>query len=223
MKIFLTAFLTAISVLFLQNVVIPLLPKDLVAIKKAFAQTASTWNIKRDTDNTLKFYFGATQPAISPLNITSAGEIKNSNFPIYGFAGSAVQNTGHLTALGGTWIDITGASVSVTLPKTMTVKMRGHGSVTGVGDSSHTGGHCGFRFAVDSTPYGDASWGDQIVGCSTSGSISWWCPWNIERETSLGAGNHTIKLQMAGWVGTGAGCRSENTDYSRARLWVEAR
>lgn len=62
MKILLTAFLTAISVLFLQ-------------VSPAFAQTP--WNIQRDIGDTdkLKFWYTSAPPAVSPLTITTDGKV----------------------------------------------------------------------------------------------------------------------------------------------------
>jgi hypothetical protein len=127
-----------------------------------------------------------------------------------------------VSASGGTWVSIPGASTTFTLAQGSVLDLEADGSVSGLGDASHTYGHCGFRFVVDGTPQGDANWGDRIIGCAVSnaGSSGWWCNWSMRRTLSVGGGMHTVALQMGGWSGTSAGCSSDGGAYSLAKLWV---
>lgn len=135
---------------------------------------------------------------------------------------SATQ-TGSWQATGGTWNDIAGASVMATATGNATLEMQADGSVYGVAGNQGPGGHCGFRFVVDGTPYGNATWGDRIVGCPASGNgstASWWCNWSMHRSLPVTAGSHTVQLQVAGWSGTTAGCGSDGGEYSVAKLAI---
>lgn len=128
--------------------------------------------------------------------------------------GSAAQ-TADLTTVGGTWTDIPGLTLTFTLNVQKTVRMSAMGSVTWVVGSQATG-HCGFRFVVNGTPYGNASWGDQII------QVYNWTGWSVERYLPLVAGTHTIKVQQVGWSGTNAGCASNTQTYSAARMFLMA-
>lgn len=133
--------------------------------------------------------------------------------------------TGTWTATGLAWKDISGASASFTLVGNTTLEMEADGAVYGIAGSNYLGGHCGFRFVVDGTPYGNATWGDRIVGCPGSGNANtgaWWCNWSMRRSLQLMTGQHTVQLQVTGWSGTVAGCGSDGGDYSLAKVWILA-
>lgn len=130
--------------------------------------------------------------------------------------GSGKQSA-ELKTVGQSWTDIPGTKVDFTLTSAMTVHMSARGSV-GVAAGSVSGStpHCGLRFVVDGTPYGNATWGDVIV------SIASWSSWSMERHLLLVPGAHTVKIQQSGYSGTDTGCHSYAEEYSAARLNIEA-
>ena len=155
----------------------------------------------------------------SDLLEVSGGNVSIDGFHPVVFMGSSYQ-TSTITVNNTTWTDLTGARVAFNLNKTTMVRMRAHGSVMG-SSGSLTYTHCGFRFVVDGTPYGNTSFGDQLVGVGNTGHPGWSTSWHIEREVSLASGNHTVQVQMVGWTGSTAGCVCSDDDYTKARLWVE--
>jgi hypothetical protein len=143
-------------------------------------------------------------------------------------AGYFAQQNANLSTVGPNqgFVDVPGASVTATLPADGTLELDANGSVSGVQGNATppTATHCGFRFVVDGMPYGDASWGDVIVGCGVSSQTpGWWCPWTMRRSLAAKMGAHTVKVQQTGWSGTTAGCSSASAEYSAARLRVLAR
>jgi hypothetical protein len=128
--------------------------------------------------------------------------------------GSAMQSA-NLQTTGGTWVDIPGLSISFTINEDRTIHMSALGSVSQV-NGNQASGHCGFRFVVNGTPYGDPTWGDQIV------QVYNWTAWHTERHLPLVAGTHNVKVQQVGWSGTTAGCTSNTNAYSAARMTLVA-
>jgi len=132
------------------------------------------------------------------------------------------QQTADNTVVGENWVDLTGALVQFDLTESKNVELRASGGVSGAfGTGTYT--HCGFRFMIDGVAYGDSIWGDRIVGCgkSSSGHPGWWCQWNIERDVTLDAGNHSIQVQMTGWISSDVYCRIIGNDPYAAKLFVE--
>lgn len=138
--------------------------------------------------------------------------------------GASEQNSG-FSVTGQTWADIPGTSVTLDIPASVTTRMRAWGSVS-VDSGTNENSHCGVRFVVDGTPYGNTSWGDVLVGCAESATANdaagWWCPWSMERDLTLTEGPHTFSLQMTGWTSSVNACSLDNGDYSKAKLRVEA-
>ncbi|MCX6104442.1 MAG: hypothetical protein NTY08_01245 [Proteobacteria bacterium] len=133
--------------------------------------------------------------------------------------GHAVQST-DVSIAGQSFTDLTGATLTFTLQRSMKVAMHGHGSVTGSGGTA-TYTHCGFRFVIDGAGQGDGTWGDEIIGVGRTGHPGWFSSWSIGREVTLVAGTHSIKLQMTGWSGSDAACLNVANSYGAAQLWLE--
>ena len=135
---------------------------------------------------------------------------------------SATQ-TGAWTAQGAAnWNNIAGATTTFTSSSTVTLELEADGSVYGIAGNGYQGGHCGFRFVVDGSPYGNGSWGDRIVGCPGSGNSStgsWWCPWSMRRTLQVPGGQHTVQVQVTGWQSQ-AGCGSDGGEYSVTKLSI---
>jgi hypothetical protein len=128
--------------------------------------------------------------------------------------GTAMQ-TANISTIGGAWTDIPGLALAFTLSEDKTVHMSAMGSVTWVQGSQATG-HCGFRFMVNTSGTGDATWGDRII------QVYNWSEWSIERDLPLTAGTYAVKVQQTGWSGTNAGCASNTNQYSAAHLSLTA-
>lgn len=137
---------------------------------------------------------------------------------------SAIQNAS-VNAVGQTFVNIPGASLSFNLEAGHSVELRAHGSIYGSGGTA-TYTHCGVRFVVDGVPSGsDSVWGDTALGCGkqSSGHPGWICPWYIEKDVSLDAGDHTVILQLTGWVSSDVGCRIDTASCQAAKLVAEIR
>lgn len=170
------------------------------------------------------FTDGSTISA-AQVNANFDALVTAANVPLKDRVWTANQ-TGSLSVTGLSWQTMAGPTLNFTLPAATTVDFTADGSVTGVAGSGYAGGHCGFRFVVDGTPYGNGTWGDRLVGCPGNGSNppgGWWCPWSMGRSIALNSGNHSVYLQMTGWSGTSAGCSVDGGEYSNARLYVLAR
>ncbi len=144
-------------------------------------------------------------------------KLKNVPKVIYNL-GTASQNGVLSTTV---WADVPGATVNVTIPAGATLRLRSNGGVHAPGPLPYT--HCGFRFVIDGTPYGDGTWGDVITGVNVSGSGSaYWEAWSIQRDVpSLTAGTHTVNVQMTGWGASYSPCYMDGNSYSAAKLIVE--
>lgn len=181
----------------------------------------------------LLVYAAVTKPyTFTDGSVISAAQV-NANFdalytaansPLTGRTWNATQ-TAALTVTGLNWANVPGLSTSITLPAAATVDLEADGSVTGIAGSGYSGGHCGFRFVVDGSPYGNSSWGDRLIGCPASSNSlgAWWCNWSMRRTLNLSAGTHAVLVQMTGWGGTAAGCASDGGEYSVGKLWAVAR
>lgn len=134
------------------------------------------------------------------------------------------QQTGAVRVTGLQWTSVPGTTINFTLAQASMVDLEANGSIHGIAGNQGNASHCGFRFLVDNSAYGDPSWGDVIVGCGTgSSSPGWWCPWLMRRTLQLGAGNHFVTVQQTGWSGTTSGCQSEAINYSATRFRVVVR
>jgi hypothetical protein len=136
------------------------------------------------------------------------------------------QQTGTVTTTGLQWTSVPGTTINFSLPRNATADLEANGSISGVvGNYSKNLSHCGLRFLVDNTAYGDSDWGDVIVACGVypNAYVGWNCPWSMRRTLQLGAGNHFVTVQQTGWVGYTNGCTSSAADYSAARLRVVIR
>lgn len=130
--------------------------------------------------------------------------------------------TGSWTAVGQAWAPIKGATSTFSVSSNATLEMSADGSVYGIAGNGYLGGHCGFRFVVDGTPYGHGTWGDRIVGCAGSGNAntgSWWCNWSMRRTLAVASGSHTVALEVTGWT-PAAGCGSDGAEYSVSKLSI---
>ena len=146
---------------------------------------------------------GTTEPE-ARLDV-QGGDLKVDGFNVIVAIGSAKQSQ-DITA-GGTWTDIPGVIFNFTLPREKTVNLRAHGAAL------ITSGYAGFRFVIDSIPYGSADYGDLIVGGSSYNS------WYIERQEIISEGPHSVKIQLR--------CQSGNVqivceDCLAAKLFVES-
>lgn len=138
------------------------------------------------------------------------------------FVGSASQ-TADLATVGATWVDVSGASITFTLPSAMTLDMQANGSMTVGAGATSLNGHCGLRFVVDGVPYGNITWGDVLVGLNAvTANTGYWSPWTISRHLPVPAGAHTVKLQQTGWSTMDSACKSYASEHSRANLSVDA-
>ncbi len=179
--------------------------------------TASSWN--RIIDGVLDL-----DKRTGAIN-SSGADLQVSGYNVEWFVGEGYQNTSISTDLP-TWIDLPWTSVSFNIASSKTINLRGFWSITSAAWTARTYTHCGFRFVLDGIPYGDATWGDQIIGCNSNGSATpsgYWCPWNIERNISVTPGAHAVKVQMIWWGLGYATCSSIAAPYSAARLFVNAR
>lgn len=139
--------------------------------------------------------------------------------PLQRIGGYSAEQSTALQVLGTTWTDLPGTQITFSLTQAVTASLLASGSVTGVSSTSAVP-TCGFRFVVDGTGSGDATWGDRIVQCDPYGSTGpAWCPWAMQRMVSLAAGAHTIGIQQVGWTAT-AGCQGGGGSYSNAKLLV---
>ena len=133
------------------------------------------------------------------------------------------QQTGTVRVTGLQWTSVPGTTINFTLARSSTVDLEANGSISGIAGNQGNASHCGFRFLVDNVAQGGPDWGDVIVGCGTSGTPGWWCPWFMRRTLQLGAGNHFVTVQQTGWSGTTAGCHSDAGSHSATRIRVVAR
>ncbi len=131
--------------------------------------------------------------------------------------------TGAWTATGAAnWAAVAGATTTFSVSSNATLEMSADGSVYGIAGNGYLGGHCGFRFVVDGTPYGNGTWGDRIIGCPGSGNSntgSWWCNWSMRRTLPVASGSHTVALEVTGWT-PNSGCGSDGGEYSVAKLSI---
>ncbi len=139
------------------------------------------------------------------------GSITMERYLVEVYLASATQTGNGTTVSASTWYDVPGAIAGFNLPRTMVVHMRAYGTANSTG-----GTHCGMRFNVDGTPYGDASWGD-VIYFPNGG----WMAWTMEREVSLAAGSHQVRVQMI--ANFANGCLTYPDSYSAARLRISGR
>ena len=88
-----------------------------------------------------------------------------------------------------------------------------------------TAAHCGFRFVIDGTPISSAQFGDRAVGCDRldPAMTERWCPWSARQLLSLGAGAHTVKVQLTGDSASDALCSASDNEAFQTKLWVLTR
>ncbi|MDD5213020.1 MAG: hypothetical protein PHG82_01165 [Candidatus Gracilibacteria bacterium] len=181
------------------------------------------WNELVTNINNLNTTVSGLTTSIARINTNLSQITNNGTNNIKVNIGSSSE-TADLTVSTQTWTAIPGVSNTFNLAYGKTVKMNAYGSVTTTLGRANTYAHCGFRFVIDGIPYGQATWGDQIIGCADSSkSVGYWCPWSIERELNLGAGSHTISVQMVSQGATYEACATNTQDYSKARMFIEAR
>ncbi|WP_434386308.1 IPT/TIG domain-containing protein [Melittangium boletus] len=131
---------------------------------------------------------------------------------------TAQQNSAVETR-GLQWTSVPGTTINFTLPRASTIDFEANGSIRGVSATTGNDSYCSFRFLVDNVAYGDASYGDVIMGCGTgAGTGGLWCPWTMRRTLELGSGNHVVTVQQSGYPGRTAGCASFPQEYSATRL-----
>ena len=137
----------------------------------------------------------------------------------------SAQQSGELSVIGLQWTSVPGTTISFTLTQDATIDLEANGSTQGIAGNTGNATHCGFRFLVDNTAYGNPTWGDVIVGCGVGSNYSagWWCPWLMRRTLQLRAGTHYATVQQTGWPGTTSGCLSSYQDYSATRFRVVVR
>jgi len=155
-------------------------------------------------DNNGDVGIGTTQPT-AKLDV-QGGNITVDGFPVCIFIGYA-QQTDNIT-VSSTWTDITGASLNFTLPNAKYIDCRAFGSVPRPNFA------IGFRFVIDTIPYGDTPFGEM----SSSGAGAW-DPWYMERIVPLASGSHIIKIQIRG---DGYEFLYSDVEYFAARLFVQA-
>jgi len=117
--------------------------------------------------------------------------------------------TANLQTLGATFVDVPGASLSLTLTTAGTTELLAHGSINPTGTNP---GYCGFRFMIDGVATGDPTWGNVIAGGATSS----WVPWTMTTTLPMTAGVHTVAVQQCGYPMTAGGCGSASALYSAA-------
>ncbi len=139
--------------------------------------------------------------------------------PLQRIGGYLAEQNVALAVLGSTWTTLPGAAVTLNVSQAVNASLLASGSVTGVSSTSAVP-TCGFRFVVDGTGLGDATWGDRLLQCGSSSSAGpLWCSWAMQRLVSLAAGAHTIAIQQVGWL-PGVGCQGGGGSYSNAKLTV---
>jgi hypothetical protein len=133
------------------------------------------------------------------------------------------NNTVDVTGLQ--WTFVPGTTINFTLARASTIDLQAHGSIQGQAAGAGDPTYCGFRFVVNNVPYGSTSYGDVLVGCSTSGgSGGRWCPWFMSRVLQLGPGNHVATVQQSGYATNDtAGCLSNAGMHSATRFRVTVR
>jgi hypothetical protein len=204
------------------------------------SETASSPNIQEASSGSSEGLISSTvsHEVPSPPGLPGPSEAQGSHGPI-GHQEAAetpstssliqtiysAQQNGDLSVVGLQWTSVPGTTISFTLGQDATVDLEAHGSIHGVAGNTGNAAHCGFRFLVDNTAYGDPSWGDVITGCAVGSNYSagWWCPWFMRRTLQLRAGTHYTTVQQTGWSGTTSGCFSTYQDYSATRLRVVVR
>lgn len=129
---------------------------------------------------------------------------------------SWVEGSGQLQLNNNTgWTTVPGVSTTFTLTEPAHVQI----SATGSQNSQGSQGHCAYRFVLDGTGLGNPSHGQAIV--VSDSDQGWWAPVALKYGTNLGAGSHTVTLQMANTSSSGA-ClaHASSQDYSRYRMLV---
>lgn len=113
------------------------------------------------------------------------------------------------------WDDVPGVGTTFTLTGPSHVQV----SATGTQHQNGSQGHCAYRFVLDGQGLGNGSHGQAIVvGDADQG---WWTPMSLKMGVNLGAGQHSVKLQMRNSSSHGnCYAHQDVQDYSRYRMFV---
>jgi hypothetical protein len=127
---------------------------------------------------------GATGPAgpTGPTGPAGAGVIATE-----------VERSGNVPPNTATWTTIPGLTTTFTLTHASLVQLTGNGVQRTIDQQATTICQVGYRYVVDGTARGDASFGQRIQ--ISTGADSWHAGWTITDAASLPAGQHTISIQ----------------------------
>jgi hypothetical protein len=119
------------------------------------------------------------------------------------------------------WSTIPGLQITFTLDRTALVHMIS----TGMQRAQAPGyAHNGYRFVINDSGRGSAAWGQRIL-MSSQNDTNWWTPWSFSDSIQLGAGTHTIKVQVKGNSSHSAVCGEINgttPGYTECHLSIMA-
>jgi hypothetical protein len=134
----------------------------------------------------------------------------------------SVQSSAAATTAANSWIDIAGSSTSFTTAAGSNVDLLAAGSITAQ-VTTGSSPMCALRFLIDGAPLSsDLVNGDRLV----SAYLNQWSAFTVLQRSppsSLTAGSHTAKLQLARVSADGAECSIDSADYSAARMQITVR
>ncbi len=155
--------------------------------------------------------------------ITTVEDTANGLPSLVGVVAASAERTGAVSPNATNWTAIPGLTVTFTLTQDSLVQAVADGVQRTTDNAAGTFCHAGYRYVVDGTPKGDASFGQRLQ--VSNGATNWHSIWSMVDFNSLAPGQHTISIEVKTSPGACYVCGESNgalADYTNCTLNVTA-
>lgn len=127
----------------------------------------------------------------------------NSSFAAVTVVAASAQSNGVVAPNLPDWTPIPGMTVTLTLASASLVQMSSSGVQRTTDMLAATTCHTGYRYMIDGTARGDATWGQRI---QVSTGANWHQTWSFTDAMMLPPGSHTITVEAHHPAASGGSC-----------------